>query len=215
MCRAEQVEGDHPGQAGGHAAPGGELFVQQVEGQLVEADAVALRQADQARDVQAHAECFEHQLVKGVLRVVTRRVGGVEGEGGKHLGVAGAPGLQRQRQALPVAVEPVESVEQGDFFQVVAPQEQLAQQCQSLGSGAGLQHLGQQQGPRQRDHGRFQLALALAAQQCGRVGVRLLHKPLLRLLPPLLLGVIQLLAQVLAMFGEAILAHVHVGLIQR
>ncbi|WP_423749479.1 hypothetical protein [Pseudomonas sp. VD9] len=42
-----------------------------------------------------------------------------------------------------------------------------------------------------------------------------MHKPLLRLLPPLLLGVIQLLAQVLAMFGEAILAHVHVGLIQR
>lgn len=60
-----------------------------------------------------------------------------------------------------------------------------------------------------------QMTLALAAQQRRGGGVRLLRKLRLSLLPPLQLGRLQLLAQGLALFGEAIQAHVHVGLIQR
>ena len=70
LRRAEQVEGDGQVQTGRNRACCRKLFVQQVEGQLVQTDAVTLRQADQPPHVQPHAERFEHQLVKGTLRVV-------------------------------------------------------------------------------------------------------------------------------------------------
>ncbi|MNP45162.1 hypothetical protein D3C76_1390620 [compost metagenome] len=167
---------------------------------------------------------------------MTRRVGGVQGEGGEHLAVAGAPGLACKLHARPAAIEPIEGLQGGDFFLVVAPLEQLVQQGDLPGGGLLLQHLGQQQRPRHLDVtpavdigqcSLLEVALALAAQERRGIGVRALGKLLLCLAPPLPLGFFELTNEILPLFVQAVVAHVegrrcrcsnvrvHVGLIQR